>query len=560
MTDESSSGRLRVGQHALVIVALYVLAFFVRDHAARHRISAGHGDVAAYYHVSKNLFEGRGFQQDFIADFLQDPESVPAPSNTWWLPLPSIIAWAGMEWAGEPTFVAAKRAMIAVASLVAPVCYLTGLFLLGSWLLAVGVGLLGVGFHLYLDQPTVTLSHGPYSVFASAALLCVLAYPRHRGKVLPWFGLCFGLTYLCRGDSQVLVASLGATMFVVHFLGKRPRPAIPWLGIVGAAALFLCVAAPWWVRNVRAIGEMMPSGVKKVMYAKNYEEWFSDPSILDKETYLEWGWDNILEQKRKGVVDALVYTPVVMHRSVVRAPVQEEVVANEDHSMRRILYLSLYALTPLLALGCLWLLVRRPWVAVVLVMHLAMLTVVYGVIFPGVGRESYRSSLFSVFPLALTMIVAAVGLLFWPLRSLKGARVHGVAALVVAAVLGLANVWAAEPHLRSKAGGVEDLLAPFRHFGQWWRKNDGPDAVFFVRNPWQFTAETGLRSVMLPNVSADKVLEYADRFGVQYLLDEGSQGEPLHNRRPGAARMIDRGDVVHIPNAPVFKLYRILPR
>lgn len=541
--------------HILWLVLLFGLAVWVRMFAAQHRTSAGHGDVAAYYHVSQNLYAGRGFVQDFIADFLQDPQSVPTPSNTWWLPLPSILGWLGMVAAGEPTFVAAKRAMILVASLVVLVCYFAGLVLLRSRAGALACGILGVGFHLYLDQPTVTLSHGPYSVFAAAALLCVIAYPRHP-RVLPWFGLCFGLTYLCRGDSQVLVVSLGVTLLAMHLL-LRPRRPIPWRGVGGAVALFLLVVAPWWVRNARVLGEIMPSGVKKVTWARNYEEWFSDPELLTKERYLAWGNERIWKQKQIGVVDAVVYTPAVMYRSVVREGADEDDARmRSDSPKRRILWLGQYVLTPLMALGVLWLLRKRPAAVAVLLLHLLLLVVVYGIVFPAVGRESYRSSLFSVMPILLVAIVAGAGLLLWPLRRFLP-RAFAVALVLVATALSAANVAATLPHLKAKAADTDNMLAPYRAFGDWWRRQNGPDAVFFVRSPWEFTAETGLRSVMMPQVAADRMLEFARRFGVTFLIDERTGGMDLGQIRRGAATLVERGDVTPVPNAPVFKLYRI---
>lgn len=545
---------------AIVLVLLYVASLWVRVEGASHRDSAGHGDVAGYYHVAKNLYAGRGFTQDYIADFLQSPTGIPTASNTWWLPLPSVIAWIGMEVAGTDEFWAAKGAMIAVAALVPLVVFFTALLLLGSSAAALAAGLLAVGFHLYLDQPTVTLSHGPYSVFASAALLCVLGYRRWPRASVPLFGLFLGLTYLCRGDSQVLVLELTMVALAMRYLAKAPI-AIPWRRLAVAAGLFVLIVSPWWIRNYRVLGEYMPSGQKKITWARSYEDWFTNTSKLTKEEYLDWGWENIFDQKKDGLADAIDYTPDVMWRSVVRANQRASVEANLDDSKAKILWLGLHVLTPLMLVGLLVLLIRRPWSMALLLLHLCALAMVYGFVFPAVGRESYRSSMFSVMPILLTAIIAPA----WALTSLfarftaKRAVVratHG-ALILVGAGLGVANFVAARPHLKAKAEETRNTLAPYRQFGSWWKRGDRPDAVFFVRNPWQFTAETGLRSMMLPNTSADDMLEYAVRFDIQYFLDERSSGMQLEEVRPGAAALIRRNDALEIGNPSLFGLYRI---
>src|SRR5687767_7015500 len=104
--------------HAVALAVLWVLALVVRSEATEARVSAGHGDVAAYYQVARNLHEGRGFEQDFIADRLAGPTALPTPSNTWWRPLPSIVGWLGMSAAGDASYAAGKRAMLLLSACV----------------------------------------------------------------------------------------------------------------------------------------------------------------------------------------------------------------------------------------------------------------------------------------------------------------------------------------------------------------------------------------------------------------------------------------------------------
>jgi len=546
MQDETSEGRWRPLGLALFLAALYAVAFGVRVYATQARVSAGHGDVAGYYHVARNLASGRGFVQDFLSEYLNDPRAIPAPSNTWWLPLPSIIAAAGMRLAGDTGYAAAKYAMIAVSSLVPLLVFFAGWFLLRSRTAGVAGAILALGFHLYLDQPNATLSHGPYALFAAAGLLIVMAWREHP-RLLPWFGLCLGLTYLCRGDGQALAVGLAVTLVAEWRSRRRVPPArpgalLPWRSLLLAAGLFAAVVAPWWARNLEVLGEPMPSGVAKITWGRGFEDWFvSDTSRLDARHYLEWGWDNILDQKWVGVRDALVYTPFFLFRSVTREQGLEP-----DKPEYRLAALCKWVLTPLSWLGLALLLRRRPAAVGLLLLQIVLLALVYGILFPSIGRESYRSSLFSVLPVFLVAIVAGLSALLSPLA--RRAPRAGRAALVAGALLlSAGNVAFAMPYLRAKCAGVEATLAPYRAFGAWARRQGLADETFLVRNPWEFTVETGMKSAIVPSDGARGLLDRARLYDARYLVDENPGGMSITAWRPAVAALIGSGAL-----APAF--------
>ncbi len=541
----------RAAWHAAALVLLYAGAVLIRWHANAERQSAGHGDVAAYYHVARNLHQGRGFVQDFVADFLQDPATVPTPSNTWWLPLPSVIAWLGMEACDSGDYAAAKAAMILCSSLVVVLAYAAGLLLLRTRAAALACGLLAAGFHLFLDQPCQTLSHGPYAVCAGGALLVLLALPR-APRLLPLFGLLFGLAYLCRGDSQVLLVSLPCALLLARRGGRlRTLPLLKDLAL--AAALFLLVVAPWWARNERVLGEPMPSGVKRAVFARTHEAWFTAPERLTRERYLAWGWEKILEQKKASVLDALGFTPLCLYAGLARGQELEP-----RHAQYRLALLGKWVMTPLLWLGFLWLLLRRRAQAMLLLLHILLLVVVYGLLFTAIGRESYRSSLFGVLPFFVVAVVAALALLLRPV-ALRRPRCAALALLVLAALLSAGNVLAAIPRLQAKGRETENMLEPFRECGRWLGERGLRDAVFFCRNPWEFSTETGARAVMIPFADAAYLLDTARRLGVEYLVDEESRSVALEQARPGVFELVRRGDLQRVEAPVAFAIYRFRP-
>jgi len=535
--------------HVIALVILWLLALVVRLDATRLRTSAGHGDVAAYYQVSRNLYEGRGFVQDFVADRLASPVTLPTPSNTWWRPLPSILGWLGMEVAGDSTYEDGKRAMIFVASFIPWVAYAAALLLLASRWAAFAAGLLAVGFHLYLDQPNQILSHGPYGLTAGAALVMILGVERST-RHLAWFGVLFGLAYLSRGDSQVLPILLGVALLAARVFGDRT--AVPWRRLGVAAGLFVLIAAPWWARNFDVYDAPMPPGQSKAAYAKTYEDWFRSPDRLTWERYEAWGSEKIWQQKRRSVADAASFVPLAMSRSVDRGKT-----LGPDAPARRLQVLGLYVLGPLLWLGFAWLLIARRRAALLVLLHLTALVVLYAVGFSAIGRNSFHSSLFSVYPVFLACIVAAIQLLLRPLGDARARLRDGLTVAIAVVVAGL-NVWAARPHLAAKYRGVENMLTPYRALAGWVDEHRAETPVIFCRNPWQLSAEARIGAVMIPLADAEEIRRVARTFGVTHLVDELRDPKGLVRIRPGLEAMFAAGELKRIKARAGFPLYQLL--
>ena len=164
---------------ALCCVATMIAKFVINE----PRVAVNHGDISFYYVVAKNLAEGRGFVIDYIWNFWNHPEGIPTPSNVWWMPLPSALCALGMKLFGV-SYTVAQGTMIVASSVMPLVMYLLGRELFRN----VAVGLLGatvaVTFHLFMDQPSAPLSHGPFVVLCSLSLwLIVRSLRRQSGTV-----------------------------------------------------------------------------------------------------------------------------------------------------------------------------------------------------------------------------------------------------------------------------------------------------------------------------------------------------------------------------------------
>ena len=73
----------------LLLAILFGLALIPRLFFALSARHPGHGDFAYYYSLAENLAEGRGFQIDYIWNYLNPPETISHPSNDYWMPFTS---------------------------------------------------------------------------------------------------------------------------------------------------------------------------------------------------------------------------------------------------------------------------------------------------------------------------------------------------------------------------------------------------------------------------------------------------------------------------------------
>ncbi len=532
----------------LLLAGCCAATFALKLWANASRISAGHGDTPYYFHVAQNLFAGRGFVCDYVWSFLENPSgAVPAPSNGWWMPGPSVVAFVGMWFAGEATFEAAKVAMSAFTSLYPIVVWWTAWALFRDRTLAARAAVLSVAFHLFLDQPAAPLSHGPYGMIVGAALVLLSAAPltTRRGLV---FGVLVGLAHLFRGDALTLFGTAGV-LAVVAIRRQGWRASARPLGV--AVAAYVVVMSPWFVRNVQVYGTPMPPGPSKALWLRDYPEWFALPDRLVPRRYFAEGVGVRLGEKADQTAKsawtyvASYFDPTIEDRSqwVDASPgallgslakwLRDENATFHDPEpppwyLLRPLGMVMAGLTfaGLARLVLRTLRSRRRgddpplaprWLGVFGLHSFAELAF-YAWLFTGVANQSYVSSMYALYPLFVVGMAACLE----PPRALA-ARVPRIAATGAwAAVLALAalNALGGGAYLRQYKGPtISRGTAQWRSFGEELVKQGfRPQADrLMLERTWNLYAAFPISVVRLPDEPLDRILETAQRLGVQWL-------------------------------------------
>jgi 4-amino-4-deoxy-L-arabinose transferase-like glycosyltransferase len=221
-------------------------------------------DAGNILEVGRNLAQGRGYVTYAKWDFYGEPGPVVHPEGNR-QPLVPLVAAATFA-LGADTAAAARLITLAASLGALALLYL----LMRRWL---GPGLALAGVAVAALEPaflwfSARVQPEPYfALIFFAALALAGDFERERPSLVrPIFvGALLSLTYLCRLNGALLLVAYLAALFVAY----RRRAFAP-----AALALlaFAVVAAPWWVRNVRAFGDPFYSQAKYFIIAPNPDQ------------------------------------------------------------------------------------------------------------------------------------------------------------------------------------------------------------------------------------------------------------------------------------------------
>lgn len=483
------SRRRWVALLALGVVTAGGMAGFVRV--------PGYMDAEYYFANSVQLVEGRGLNEPFLWNYLDDPSGLPHASHLYWMPLTSVVAAAGQVLLGFGF----REAQLPFILLTA------GLPLLTAWT-ALRVGTTGTqalfagslaafsGFYLPFLVTT-----DAFVIFAWIGTLAFLtasaAWESSRWGL--WFlaGILAGLGGLARADGLLLLAP------ILGLAAVAPRRRVAAVGLVlsGCAA----VIAPWMARNLIVSGSLLAPGGGRTLWLTSYDSLFSfPPSVLSPENWAGSGAASIVLTWVRAAWGNL-QSLVVVTGGVLLGPFM--VVGARHRSLPIVKMGGAY-------LGLLW-----------LAMTFA---------FPFSGpRGGYFHSSAAVLPILWAL--AAAGLersLAWlsPRRGWNPERAWKLfAPLVVVGMAGI-SAWVAWDRVAAGWPGLprwerssRSMLAVAASL----RELDAEPGVVAVNNPPGLYLATGTPSVVIPDGDESVLRQVVCKFGVTWVVLDANHPHSL---------------------------------
>jgi hypothetical protein len=500
---------------------LFVLALVVRLVVAGLVTRPGYMDPSYYTATAVNLVQGEDLNEPFIWNYLDDPVEVSHPGFLYWMPLPSFVA---MPFAAlfPGSFFALQVPFAFLSALLPLVAYGIARQVTDKRWLAWSAGLMVLFSGYFFPYWTLPETFAPYALFGSLALWLAGCGRQNAGlkNVQRWLtglmvGLLVGLAHLTRADGILLLPVVVAVPLFFsrsHSANHVPRitqyvPRFTLYHCLPIVLGYLLVMAPWIARNLVAAGSPLSPGGTKTLWLTNYDDLFCYGCDLTLQSYLAWGWDNILSSK---------------------------LWALSVNAQRFLAENCLVFAFPFAGVGFYRLRRRIPFANALI--YLVIIYVAHSVAFtyPG-ARGGFFHASSAVLPFLFVAAMEGLGAAVrwvgkrrrWDVR--QATTVFTVAAVVAAAGLGIHVAGQLLPRWQRVDRVYEEI-------GQWMVEQgiDG-DAVVMVNNPPAFWYYTHHPSVVVPAGDVDALLAAADRYGVEYVVLDSNR--PLGVQRVSHPRL-----------------------
>lgn len=485
---------------------IFVVSLLVRGGVGWLQKSPGFMDAEYYYVGGLALAQGKGFTEEILWNYLDDPVGLPHPSHGYWMPLTSIFAAIGMVITQNLNFRGAQAILILVSSIMPPLTAHLNFQLTNKRASALLAGGLAIFAAFYFTYMSTSDTFGGYATLG-AIFFTLLSMSFRRNFVMPiLLGVIAGLMHLSRADGILWLgfAWLGANFAPSQKLGKINFSGIAknsfW--VMGG---YLMIMGPWFLRNLNVFGSPLAPGGSRSFWITSYNELFIYPGAqLTMERWLSTGLKSILEARTWAL-------GINLQRSLVEQ--------------------GMIFLTPLILLGF-WherrdfriRLASFIWVCTFLAMT---------IVFPYQGARGgfFHSSaallpiLWAAAPIGLDHILQWVGhRRGWNLR--EAGMIFSAATLIFAIMLSFYNVTiklvGKHSQWEENARAYPLLEEVITDFGA------RPGSIAMMINPPGYFAHTQRPSIAIPDGDVQTTLEVAKRYQGRFLLVEKGHPEGLN--------------------------------
>jgi hypothetical protein len=514
----------------------------------------------AYYYTTngQRLAEGYGFSETIIWQYFDNPEGIPTPSHTYWMPFTSLLAAAG--YTIQDNFRGAQIPFWLLSGLLPLLSYGIATLLGGerwqAWVAALFTAAGGY-YAAFMVQPTT------FAPFAWAGASCLLfigltalvpirpnlqedrtikGNMGNRKLYLLLTGIAAGFAHLTRADG-LLFLFIGIAFWILYATKGRMGPAkstndlspqdeeintytvtgrMFWTGLLILLAGYIAVMGFWLTRNWLVTGGPLPQGGTQSLFLTTYDDIFAFNRPLDFQSYIDWGMINILKSKLQGIsIGVQTYVAVLGFIFLVPFIIVGLVNGLKNSNRKRFIW-------PVLA-----------YVSILFLIMTLLFT------FPGMRGSLFHSSIaawpwstvLAAFGIGVSIDWAAARLSHW--QPQKAKRRFSAMFVVLAFIVGFAISW---PRTHSSENG--DLL---REIGE----SLPEDAVIFAGNAPAINYYTGFAALSVPNEPVNRMMEAADKFGGTYLILDENHPKPLVDLYHGEReypdiQLIDRYDNIKI--------------
>jgi hypothetical protein len=302
-------------------IILFIVGLIVPIIVASRQNLPGYIDADYYFAGGLQLFDGKGFTEPYLWNYLDNPAGLPHPSHTYWMPLASIVSALGMWITGQRTYAAGRLAFILLSACVPLLTAALADNITRQPRFAMVSGLLST-FSLFY-APFMPVPDN-YVIFMVLGALYFLISARPRPWL--WLGIISGLLTLARSDGLLWLALTG--LFI--FMKQEHKPddtkgSFIFSSIIPAGLMaltgYLLIMGGWHIRNLTLFGSPLTPGGGRLIWMQNYFETFIYPaSKLSQASFLQTGWDVALKNRIQAFSSNILISAVISQGSIFFVP------------------------------------------------------------------------------------------------------------------------------------------------------------------------------------------------------------------------------------------------
>jgi hypothetical protein len=310
---------------------LFLLALLISGLIALFQTSPGYMDADYYYAGGVRLAEGQGFSEEFLWNYLDNPDGLPHPSHAYWMPLASLVAAVGMAITGSTAFWAGRLVFLCITGLIAPTTAALAYAITRNKANALLSGLLAAIPGFYLSYLGTIDTFGIYMLLGALWYLIIgNKRPSFGWPIVAWsfaLGLVSGFFHLARADGLIwLLISGVAVIYGTGWKAGRNEPgqtSRSWASIYALLALatgYLVTMGPWMLRNMSVFGTPLSQGGIQALWLTDYDELYSyPPGLLTPERWWASGLRAICDARLQALGQNL-QTALAVQGEIFLAP------------------------------------------------------------------------------------------------------------------------------------------------------------------------------------------------------------------------------------------------
>jgi hypothetical protein len=520
---------------------IYFIAVVVITTAGLLQRSAGYMDAEYYASIGAGIREGDGFNQNFLWNYLDDPTGIPHPSNTYWMPLASILSTISVTFSlfGHKTTLWVIN--ILFSSLI-PV--LTAWITFGftkrrgdAWF----TGLLAIFSGFYLLYYAIPETFAASMVFGS--LLIILLTDNGDAETLKinppvrWglIGIIAGLLHMTRAEGILWFAIAAGYLVFLTIKNRDFKKKLVSAGFLITG--YLVVSGAWYLRNMIYWDQFFPPGSSRTLWLINYDQTFAFPS--NQLTFQNW-WN-------QGIPSIIAFRRDALWMNL------KSMLAVQGGIL----------LLPFIITG--WWVKKKDPRMVITVLYYGLIFVLMTVVFPFAGsRGGFIHSAAGVQPFFWAMVPIGLDrLLRWGERKrgwhLDEARRVFQIGLVLIMVLLTSVIF--YQRVIEKQNGISAWQVEENHYYTVYEElvanqNLKPDSVVMVKNPPGWFFVTGLPVIVIPDADELTMRNVSLQFNADILILEKDHVNGLNSLYNTSS---SRTGLVKIMEIGTTQIYSILP-